>query len=385
MPRILFICARHPAPPMRGDQLRAYHLAVALGRSADVTLACFGSGDEPPVPGVEVRTVARLPAPTVIANALAPDPRLPLQVRMFLDRGMTRLVREQMARVRPDVVHVTLGRMGPYATAPDPRAHVHLDFVDSLSLNLSSRAAASPSPLRPPLRLESWLMRGYESRLARAVDSCSVVAERDRAVGGLERAVVIPNGVDTDGFPFSDPSERPPRLIFFGNLGYFHNIAPARTAALSILPLVRRRDDAATLRIAGARPAAAVREVADAAGVELRADVQDMGAELRAAAVAVLPMASGSGMKNKVIEAFSSGTPVVTTRAGIEGVDGAVDGVHYVQAETTEELADACLSLIADPARRSALARAARELVVDRYSWDRRAETLLDLYAGRVS
>jgi polysaccharide biosynthesis protein PslH len=383
MPRVLLVCARHPSPPMRGDQLRVYHLALALARRAEVRLACFATDDAEPLGDVPVATVERGPIGTAAANLGALDPRLPLQTRLYLDRGMQRLVAGEVASFRPDVLHVTLARMGPYARGATSGTHVHLDFVDALSLNMSSRADASRPPLRQALAAEAGLMRRYEDRLAGAADSCSVVAERDRTASpGLHRAAVVPNGVDTASFPFEDPAGRPDRLLFFGNLGYFHNVWPARALALEVLPLVRRRRPSAEVRIAGARPAAGVKELAEVEGVELRVDVPDMAAELHASAIAVLPMASGSGMKNKVLEAFATGTPVVTNAAGIAGIDGAVDGEHYLSGDTPGELADACVSLLEDPGERRRLAERGAQLVHDGFSWDSRAAQLLDLYAG---
>jgi glycosyltransferase involved in cell wall biosynthesis len=212
------------------------------------------------------------------------------------------------------------------------------------------------------------------------VDSASLVSEADRAAGGLERAAVIPNGVDRELFPFRDTADRPPALLFFGNLGYFHNVEPARFVAEQVLPLVRREVPGATLRIAGARPAAAVRRLARLDGVELAADVPSMAAELHRAAVAVLPMFSGSGMKNKVLEAFCAGTPVVTNAAGIAGVTGAEPERDHLSAEGPGPLADACVRLLRDPGERVRLATAALALVEERFTWERQVDALLGLY-----
>src|SRR5205823_2020050 len=200
-----------------------------------------------------------------------PDPRLPLQVRLFLSSRMRAVVRRELER-GPDVVHATLARMGPYVDHPG-RWHRHMDLVDALSLNMATRAQASRAPVRQVLATESRLMRRYEAELVARVDSASLVSESDRAAGGLEGAAVIPNGVDRELFPFGDPADRPPALLFFGNLGYFHNVEPARFVAEQVLPLVRREMPEATLRIAGARPAAAVRRLARLDGVELAPDV----------------------------------------------------------------------------------------------------------------
>jgi glycosyltransferase involved in cell wall biosynthesis len=363
---------------MRGDQLRVFHFVKGLAGRAEVTLLCFGHGPPLPFDGVRVETVAHGPLATVAANAGLPDPRLPLQVRLFLSSRMRRAVRRELA-LGSDVVHATLARMGPYLAGAEG-SHRHVDLVDALSLNMATRAKASPPGPRQVLAAESRLMRRYEAELLSRADSGSLVSESDRAVGGLEAAAVIPNGVDRELFPFRDPSDRPPALLFFGNLGYFHNVEPARFVAEQVLPRVRTEVPEATLRIGGARPAAAVRRLARLDGVELAPDVPSMAEELHRAAVAVLPMFSGSGMKNKVLEAFCAGTPVVTNAAGIAGVTGAEAGRDHLLAEGADSLAGECVRLLRDAGERSRLAAAALALVERRFTWERQVDALMDLY-----
>lgn len=164
-------------------------------------------------------------------------------MRLFLDAGMGRAVGGEIETWKPDVLHVTLARMAPYM------------------------------PARAAFAAEARLMLAYEARVAASADSCSVVSGVERAMPGLERAAVIPNGVDVEAFPFAPAQEREPVLVFFGNLGYFHNVEPAKFLAERVLPLVRARVAGAQLRLVGARPAAAVRRLAELDGVELAADV----------------------------------------------------------------------------------------------------------------
>lgn len=377
-PRILFLAPRYPYPPWRGDQVRAFHLIAGLARHAEVSVIAIGDGERLPIEGVEVRSLQLGLGRRLRANLRVP-PTMPLQTRLFIDTGLRRAVEEKIAEWQPDVVHVTLARMGWYLPQAGP-FHRHLDFVDSLALNMRTRMAAHRGPARAAFSLEARLMLAYEARLAKLADSCSVVSEADRDVLGVARCAVIPNGVDVDAFSFVPPAAGPPVFLFFGNLGYFHNVEPARFLATQVLPLIRKREPDAILRLVGARPAAAVRALAEREGVELAADVPDMPAELRGASVAVLPSFSGSGVKNKVLEAFSSGLPVIANPLGVQGVEGALAGEHYLVAEGPEALAESVLELFGDVAARERLARAAHELILARYTWERQAERLLELY-----
>lgn len=380
--RILYLAPRHPSPPDRGDQRRVLHLLEELARQAEVTLLCFGEGA--PIDGVEVVTVDRGLGGLVAANLRSPSPLLPAQTRLYLHTAMLRAVHDRLGRLpAPDVVHFTLARMGPYMLGPGPW-HRHLDLIDALSLNMASRARGSRGPARAACALEGRLMRRYEARAVAAADSSSVVSEEDRlAAPGLQSAVVIPNGVDLERFAFSAPAERPAELVFFGNLGYFHNVDPARLVAEQVLPLVRAEVPEATLRIVGARPAAAVRRLDELPGVRVVGPVEDMAVELRRCAAAVIPMLTGSGIRNKVLEAMATGTPVVSNRLGLQGVVGARAGVDHLHAEGAAGLATAAVELLRSPRRRDALAVEGRRLVERRYTWAAQAEALLALYGTR--
>jgi len=346
----------------------------------------FGSEPPGPIEGVRERSVPHNLLPSIVANLATPDPLLPMQARLYLSRAMRAAVRDEIASNRPDVVHVTLARLAPYMSGLPPEVHVHVDFVDALSLNMLTRARGSRFPASAAFALEARLMARYEGRVAARADSASVVSERDRLSSpGLASAAVIPNGVDLEELTFMAPAERAPVVLFFGNLGYFHNIEPARQAALEILPRLRRHAPDVSLRIAGARPAPSVMELAGRDGVEVAPDVPSMLAELHRAAVAILPSSSGSGIKNKVLEAFAAGTPVVTNPAGIDGVVGAEPGVHYLEADGPDALAEACAALLENADERVRLAAAARKLVEEDYSWDSRAEALLELYGDQGS
>jgi glycosyltransferase involved in cell wall biosynthesis len=377
--RILFLCPRYPYPPTRGDQVRSFHLIKGLARHAAVTVACFGDGPPLPVDGLRVRTVPLRGGARLTENLRRPDPRLPIQTRLYLDSGMRRLVAAELAEL-PAVVHLTLARMGPYMPPPGD-AHRHLDVMDAMSVNMATRAAATAPFVRAPFTVEAALLRRYEAELVARADSSSLVSAADRKrAPGLERTTVIPNGVDLERLPFREPAESGATLIFFGNLGYFHNVRPAQFVATEVLPRVRRRIPEARLRIVGARPAAAVRRLAELDGVELAADVPEIAAELAGATVAVLPMFSGSGLKNKVLEAFATGLPVVTNSLGIEAIEAARPGRDHLRAEDAEGMAAAAERLLASPGERRSLAREARALVEERYSWERQVDILLGLY-----
>ena len=110
--------------------------------------------------------------------------------------------------------------------------------------------------------------------------------------------------------------------------------------------------------------------------------VPDVAEYLGSATLAVAPMRSGSGIQNKVLEAMSSGAPVVTTSIGNRGV-GAQHGLHLLVADTAPDFAHAILSLLSNPQARATQAASARAYVQEHFRWEEHAHKLSQLYQLR--
>jgi sugar transferase (PEP-CTERM/EpsH1 system associated) len=373
--KVLALLTRLPIPPWRGDQVRAYHHLRLLARRHDVTVCALVLGgvreadvDAVRALGVRVDVVPLGVATGAIALASSLVDATPLQVHLFRRRRAVAHVRALLARERFDVVHAQLVRTGAYW--PDGgRPPVVLDLVDALSANFARRAARERGPLGRLWAHEERRLRRYEQMLIARATATLVVAEPERQAIGGGRVAVVPNGVDLERFPFAASGRVPGRIVFAGNLGYFPNVDAARWLVEEILPAVRARVPDATVHLVGARPSAAVRALATRPGVSLAANVAAMAPEIASGSVTIIPMRSGSGLQNKVLEAMAVGTPVVTTPQVLAAL-AARDGTHVLAGSTAEDLAAAAASLLASPVRARELAAAARRLVEESYKWE---------------
>jgi glycosyltransferase involved in cell wall biosynthesis len=88
--------------------------------------------------------------------------------------------------------------------------------------------------------------------------------------------------------------------------------------------------------------------------------------------VFVCPIRSGSGVRVKLLEAFASGIPVVSTRLGAEGL-AREDGEFCALADDAMAFADRVVELLRDAERAGAIAARAR-LEVEA-NWDSAAIT----------
>ncbi len=361
--------------------MRAYHHMRILARRHEITCCALTWREPSPARRAEVEAlgVRLVTVPLGIAGALPAlgrvavgDPR-PLQVLLYVRRRARRAVAALVADGRFDVVHAQLVRTVPYL--PDGGPPVVLDLIDALSANFGRRAQRERGPLAPVAAFEARRLARFEPAAMARAARCLAVSAVDAALLGGGAIDVVPNGVDVDAFAFHDGARPPARLVFAGNLGYFPNVDAAVWLAREIFPRIRAAVPSAELRLVGARPARAVRALTALPGVTLRAEVPSMPPELADATVAMVPMRSGTGLQNKVLEAMAVGTPVVTTPQVAEPL-AARAGEHFLVGDDAGSLAAAAVALLRDAERARAIARAARAVVEARYRWEASADAV---------
>jgi sugar transferase (PEP-CTERM/EpsH1 system associated) len=374
--KVLFLTPRLPFPPVGGDKLRAYHFIRHIaGLGHEVTVATFvehrGQLEDPAIrlpPGVRVRAVV-LPRLASWWNTLRGLPsRVPLQVHYYRSRKLQKIVREELAGC--DALWVHFVRMVSYLP---PRGSVRcvVDLCDAVSLNVERANRYRRGLFALINRIEVSRMKSYELATIERADRTVFISEVDvRYLIGERRdprIALIQNGVDLEGFPFSEGPYEPEQIAFLGNLRYFANVDAVLWFASEVLPRIRRARPNVRFVVIGAEPPDAVRALADGERVVVTGFVPSVVPWVQRAAVSVAPLRIGAGMQNKILESLALGTPVVASPLAAEGLDAHKFGV----GATPDELAERVLELLADPGLRRARARAGRAYVEASFAWDR--------------
>jgi glycosyltransferase involved in cell wall biosynthesis len=201
--------------------------------------------------------------------------------------------------------------------------------------------------------------------LASPEDAARVAARHALPAVVVPNSVTVPSGIT--GRSRRDAGHA--SLLFVGNLTYGPNAEAAEVLVREILPRVRRL----TLRPVGVElvgsfePVGRVAALAACDGVEVRGQVDDLGAAYARADVAVVPLRRGSGTRIKLLEALAAGVPVVTTAVGAAGL-GAECGRHLLIGGDAHELAAATARVVLDEELAAALVREGRAFVEQRFS-----------------
>ena len=390
--RILFVTPELPFPPDSGLVLQVRAVVEELRARHEVCLVGYHwPGREAiAIDGVEMHAVQ---APPTRLAARGSDwlrsgiSGRPMAVRPFTE-GLRPAVDRLVAEQRFDVAHVSSSVLADLHSSVGSLPAV-LAALDAWHLNMAASAAIGNPLLRPLRRLEVRRVRRWEATALRRFPLVVFITEQDdRAVLALDptlHTAVIPNGVDTVFFA-PDPAVTPDpgRLVFTGALGYPPNIAGASFLARDVLPRVRKQVPAAHATIVGRAPGPPVLRLAELSGVEVVGDVPDIRTWLHRADVFASTMVSGTGIKNKLLEALACGTPAVATTLSCQGMD-VRDGEQLLIADGERAFAQAAVRLLGDPELRARLAHAGRRYVIEHHSWAAVARAYEDVYAEVVT
>ncbi|MEO7799476.1 MAG: glycosyltransferase family 4 protein [Opitutaceae bacterium] len=176
-------------------------------------------------------------------------------------------------------------------------------------------------------------------------------AEAFRSMLPGRRVITVPMPIQ----PHPQPPNReiPGRCVFVGGFSG-HNIEALHWLLRDIWPRVLAAQPAAELAVAGT----VCQAITNApAGVRLLGPLSDLDAFYATAAVSLVPLAMGTGLKIKLVEAMGRGRAVVTTAAGAEGFPELEAGEVAVVADEAVDFSAAVLKLLAGSAWRREVAQ----------------------------
>ena len=167
-------------------------------------------------------------------------------------------------------------------------------------------------------------------------------------------------------------------VLLSGNLGYLPTVAAAEFFADHVWPGVVRRIPGVRWVLAGARPHRRIRRLARRPGIDLHADVDDMGAYLARASVAIAPMATGSGVAMKVLEAWAAGVPVIAHPQVAAGLETAGGTAGVAVAQNADDWLRGVTQLLTETETAVALAERGHAIWSANYSRERVRQAIRD-------
>ena len=397
--RVLYFSTRPCWPVTSGAHLRDFHLARQLSLTHELLYLGFsgpasGSGSAtvrerlPELNDSRIVLVPRDPgygAVKLLRGALGPSP---ISVLNYTSPAMRAELQRILQAEAFDVVQIEgvhLCAYLPQIRALAPRAAIVIDW-HNVESELMARYAdnTSSAPRRWYARRTARLLWKSESWLLAQCRAHSVCSEREQlqlqARAPAAEVAVINNGVDVAYFSGPSASAAARRTIaFVGSMSYHANVDAALYFAREVWPeLLARRPDL-EFTIVGSNPTAEVQALRAQRGIIVTGTVDDVRPYYHQALAVVVPLRVGGGTRLKVLEAMASGTPVISTTLGAEGL-AVTHGRDIILADSGAAFVEAVLQLRTINEQWRQLAARGQELVSSRYDWSIIGQELRDFH-----
>jgi len=371
-PVVLIASPYVPFPLSHGAAVRIFNLMRGAAPHFDLVLVAF-TEELVSVPVelrdlcVEIVTVRRA------GSHALPSRGRPDTVEEFDTPAFHAALRQTIAKWRPGIVQLEFTQMAQYAAECVPARTLLVEHDITYDLYAQMLATGNNDW---EIRRQHELWTTFETAAWRQVDRVITMSDKDRAV--IPGSVAIPNGVDLDRFRPSNEQPDPRRLLFIGSFAHRPNVMALEFFLRDVFPLLR---DATLHVIAGQRHQRFwdLEHHPLEHRVEVEGFVSDVRPAYRRATLVIAPLVASAGTNVKILEAMAMGKAIVSSEAGIHGLE-LERGADVVVTDSAEAMADAITRLLEKPAERAAIEAHARETVERVYGWDAIAREQKKLY-----
>jgi glycosyltransferase involved in cell wall biosynthesis len=287
-----------------------------------------------------------------------------------MNKVVNRIVQDKQI----DLIYVKRLRSIQYVSDVKSDIPIILDVTDAMSLFYKRALRNAPWHKKILFAEEYFKYLAYEKRVAKKYRkwvTCSKI-DREYLIKRLPDLdiEVIPNIVDTEYFLGKVSAEQNTfqhhSIIFSGLMDKFVNIEAADFLIRDIYPRIIKKYPDLKVYIVGPNPVSHIRKYRST-NIFVTGYVEDIRKYIEKADIVVCPIKTGTGVRNKILQAWAMGKPVVSTDQGLAGLVG-VDGREILIANDGQSFAESIIKLFESESLRQLLIRNGNKIVKEKYS-----------------
>ncbi len=378
-----------PYPLAHGGAVRIFNLMRAAAETENLILVAFA--DELTAPPAELLAVcSQIVLVRRHGTHYRRDTDRPDMVEEFDSDTFRACLKQAVHQWQPKIAQLEFTWMAQYADACQPAKTILVEHDITFDLQLQllgALPAGSTARLEIQLQYKKW--HSFETGTWGNVDCVVTMSAQDmRTVQGARSVECIPNGVDCERFQPSATQPEPHRLLLIGSFAHLPNLLALEFFLREVWPVLQ---PGYTLHvIGGARHEYYLDFFRDRVsvnlnqpGMEVAAFVEDVWPAYRRAAIVLAPLTASAGTNIKVLEAMAMGKVVISTPAGVNGLDF-TPGRDFILAETGAQMAEQIEAIASEPGRRRQIEENARETALQ-FDWREMGRKQSELYRRLTS
>ena len=181
-----------------------------------------------------------------------------------------------------------------------------------------------------------------------------------------DKAKVLSVGIDYEYYSEALALDKDPvGLAFIGNFNVAANLASLEMIIEKVLPTVKSKYH---FYVIGTCPESIVRTYSSDKIIFI-GRVDDTRKYIKQAAIFLSPLAYGTGIKTKIVEAMAMGMPIITNSVGVEGID-VTSGKEVIIIDEWEKIGESVDLLLNNCDMQKKLSENASKFAYDHYRWE---------------
>ncbi|MBS1827957.1 MAG: glycosyltransferase [Acidobacteria bacterium] len=382
--RVLVVSPYIPFPLSHGGAVRIFNMMRCAARDYDQILIAFVD-DLAAVPRELKNITTEIVLVKRHATHLLADRGRPDVVEEYNSEAMRAVIRQMIAKWNPAIAQLEFTQMAQYAPDCTPAKTILIEH--DITYDLQQQMLEKNEDWETRRQYERWLR--FEKQAWRDVDAVVVMSEKDRLEAardiGEAKVTCLANGVDLTRFQSTGRDPEPARLLFIGSFAHLPNILAMDFFLRECWPLLAATNPTLHV-IAGSRHQYFLERYQDIVrinlhqpGIEVEDFVSDVRPAYERAAIVIAPLVASAGTNIKIMEAMAMRKAIVSTPAGINGLN--LTHNHDVSVvETGPQMAAEISRLIHDPAARRRMEQNARVTVEREFDWHAIGRKQAELY-----
>jgi glycosyltransferase involved in cell wall biosynthesis len=233
------------------------------------------------------------------------------------------------------------------------------------------------------LGLQTKRLKNFELKVLNELDAIVTITDFDKTVfekEGFKKPIyTCITGVDVNDYKKKKSETKKPKTIFhFASMDWMPNIEAVEWFLNNCWKSILKQVPDAKFVMAGRNMPAHLRKLNEA-NVLVVEDVPDSRTFYNEHEIMLVPLASGSGLRIKLIEGMAYGKAIVSTSVGAEGINY-TNGKNLIIADLPKDFIKAVVDLLKDETKRNELEKGAQAFAEQEFDNGKVVSGLVNFY-----